>query len=71
MGNDIDVYCPTCFAMPGEMCRTKYVAHGDDEVTPVICFTHSARLVDSQRESLRQVFAMQLLATAIETLRRK
>lgn len=44
MDEGIDIYCSTCFAMPGEACRTKYLVHGQDEVTPVICPTHSARL---------------------------
>jgi hypothetical protein len=64
-----DVYCSTCFAMPGELCRTAYVVHGKGEVTPVICRTHSSRLADSHKESLRRTFAKQLLAVAISTLR--
>jgi hypothetical protein len=47
MDEGIDVSCSICFAIPGELCRTKYVVHGYDEVTPVICPTHSSRLVDS------------------------
>jgi hypothetical protein len=43
-----NVFCPTCFAIPGESCRTKYVVHGNDEVTPVICLTHASRLFDLQ-----------------------
>jgi hypothetical protein len=68
MGNDIDVYCSTCLAMPGEMCRSKYLVYGNDEVTPVICRTHSARVSDSQKDSTRQLFATQLLAAALLTL---
>jgi hypothetical protein len=71
MGNDQDVYCPTCFAMPGELCRSKYLAHGRDGVTPVICTTHPARLMDSQRDFLRHSLARQLLALALMTLRGK
>jgi len=62
------VYCPTCFAMPGEMCRTKYVAHGEDEVTPVICPPHRARLIDSQKQSSRRLFAQLLCAVALHSL---
>jgi hypothetical protein len=50
MDEGIDIYCRTCFAMPGEVCRSKYLIHGQDEITPVICATHSDRLTDSQRE---------------------
>ena len=71
MSNDTDIYCSTCFAMPGEMCRTKFLVHGADEVTAVICRTHSARLVDGQRESIRQTFARELLAAALMSLRSK
>lgn len=46
MENGIDVYCLTCFALPGELCRTKFVVHGHDGITPVICPTHSNRLAD-------------------------
>lgn len=48
MDASIEVYCPTCFALPGEHCMTKYVVHPDG-VTPVLCATHSTRVVDSQR----------------------
>lgn len=67
--DSIDVYCSTCFAMPGEACRTKYLVHGHDEVTPVICPTHSARLADSQLESSRHLFAKLLCTLALNTLR--
>jgi hypothetical protein len=46
MDIDINVYCSTCFAVPGELCRTKYIVHGYQEVTAVICPTHNSRLVD-------------------------
>ncbi len=45
----MNVYCVICFALPGEWCRTKYLVHGQGEVTPVICRTHAARLAESQR----------------------
>ncbi len=70
MSHGLSVYCPTCFAVPGEMCRTKYVVHGHDEVTPVICPTHRTRLVDSQKESTRHVFARLLCAVALYSLER-
>jgi hypothetical protein len=41
-------FCPTCFAIPGELCRTKYIVHGNGEVTPVICLTHMSRLVSEE-----------------------
>jgi hypothetical protein len=69
MDNGIDVYCSTCFALAGEACRSKFLVHGYDEVTPVICRTHSARLVDSQTESNRHLFAKLLCAVALTTLR--
>jgi hypothetical protein len=52
MDLDINVYCSTCFAVPGEQCRTKYIVHGFQEVTAVICPTHNSRLVDSDRASI-------------------
>jgi hypothetical protein len=52
MSDGTDVYCSTCFAVPGEMCRTKYLVHGNNEVTPVVCPTHMTRLVDSQNRSI-------------------
>jgi hypothetical protein len=68
MANNIDVFCSTCFALPGEFCRTKFLVHGHDEVTPVMCRTHGVRLVDSQRKSMRQLFARQLLLVALKSL---
>jgi hypothetical protein len=44
----LDLYCSACFALPGELCRTKYLVHGDGEVTPVICLTHTIRLIASR-----------------------
>jgi hypothetical protein len=71
MGEDIGVFCPTCFATPGEKCRTKFLVHGNGEVTPVICRTHLGRLLDSQKDSVRNSIARQLLAAALMTLRDK
>jgi hypothetical protein len=62
------VFCPTCFATPGEACRTKFVAHGKDEVTPVICPPHRARLIDDQKQSSRRLFAQLLCAVALHSL---
>jgi hypothetical protein len=71
MGDEMNVYCPTCFATAGELCRSKYLVHGNDEVTPVICRTHLARLLDSQKDSIRGSIARQLLAVTLLTLRGK
>lgn len=57
MDHGTDIYCSTCFAMPGEPCRTKYLVHGHDEVTPVICPTHRTRLADSEKEIVRHSLA--------------
>ncbi len=62
------VYCPTCFAIAGELCRTKYLVHGHDEVTPVVCPTHRTRLLDSQKQSSRHLFAELLCAVALRSL---
>lgn len=70
MGNVIDVGCPTCFAIPGELCRSRFLLNGD-RVVPVVCATHQARSIDSQREFLRHSLAKQLLALALMTLRGK
>jgi hypothetical protein len=69
MGDDLHVYCPTCFAMPGEMCRTRYLVHGDGEVTPVICPAHTDRVLDSRKDSIRTAIARQLLAAALTSFR--
>jgi hypothetical protein len=68
--DDTTVYCPTCFAIPGEGCRSKYLVHGHGEVTPVICPPHRARLVDRQKHSSRRLFAELLCAVALNTLER-
>jgi hypothetical protein len=68
MSPTISVYCPTCFAVPGELCRTKYVVHGHNEVTPVICRTHHLRVVDGQKASSDYLFARLLCAVALSTL---
>jgi hypothetical protein len=69
MGDDLSVYCSTCFAMPGELCRTRYLVHGHGEVTPVICRPHMDRVLDSQKDSIRNSIARQLLAAALMSLR--
>jgi hypothetical protein len=63
-----DLYCSTCFAMPGELCRTKYLVHGHGEVTPVICPTHSVRVEASEREAMRHSLAQMLCAAALKSL---
>jgi hypothetical protein len=68
VANDTDVFCSICFALPGEKCRSKFIAYGRDQVMPIICRTHNARLVASHRHSIRQLFADQLLLAARKTL---
>jgi hypothetical protein len=51
------------------MCRTRYLVHGDGEVTPVICRAHLDRVLDSQKDSIRNSIARQLLAAALTTFR--
>jgi hypothetical protein len=68
MDHAIDTYCPSCFAMPGERCRSKYLILNEDEVLPVVCPTHSARLVVSERQSLRQALARMICAAALQRL---
>jgi hypothetical protein len=68
MAKDTDVFCSTCFALPGEECRTKFLVYGRGRVMPIACRTHNARSVDSHRESIRQIFATQLLLAARKTL---
>ena len=45
MSTDIEVYCSTCFALPGELCRSKFLVYGLDEVMPLVCPTHKTRLI--------------------------
>ena len=71
MGNDIDVYCITCFALPGELCRTKFLVYGKNHVMPVVCPTHHARLLSRHRILMRQSLARQILTLALTTLRGK
>jgi hypothetical protein len=68
MNYGTQIYCPTCFAIPGEICRTKYVVHGHGEVTPVLCPTHSTRLADSEREKMRRSLAQLVCAVAFSVL---
>ena len=63
-----DIYCATCFAMPGELCRTKFLVHGRDEVTPVICQTHATRLAASEKEAMRQALAQLICDLALQCL---
>lgn len=71
MSSDMDVYCSTCFALPGELCRSKFLVYGTDEVMPVVCPTHKTRLIAAQRKVLRQSLARQLLNVALISLRGK
>jgi hypothetical protein len=68
MDHAIESYCPSCFAMPGERCRSKYLILKDDEVLPVVCPTHRARLVVSERQSMRQALAQMICAAALQRL---
>jgi hypothetical protein len=68
MNYGTQIYCPTCFAIPGEICRTKYVVHGHGEVTPVLCPTHSTRLAESEREKMRRSLAELVCAVAFSVL---
>jgi hypothetical protein len=67
----IDIPCPTCFALPGEMCRTKYLIHGDGEVTPVICPTHGIRLAEGERAVINQALAQRICSVALQCLQRQ
>ena len=71
MSRDIDVYCSTCFALPGELCRSKFLVYGLGEVMPVICPTHQTRLIAGQRKVLRHSLARHLLNVALSSLRDK
>ncbi len=68
MATDTDVFCSICFALPGEVCRTKFLVYGRGEVMPILCRTHNARLVASHRHFMRQNLATQLLLAARKTL---
>jgi hypothetical protein len=68
MNYGTQIYCPTCFAIPGEICRTKYVVHGHGEVTAVLCPTHSTRLAESEREKMRRSLAELVCAVAFSVL---
>ncbi len=69
MNIDIDVYCSTCFALPGELCRSKFLVYGADQVMPIVCPTHKFRLMAAQRKIMRHSLARQLLTIALSTLR--
>jgi hypothetical protein len=67
----IDVSCSTCFAIPGEKCRTKYLVRGEGEITPVICPTHSSRLEASERALMKQALADQICSVVLDSLERQ
>jgi len=67
----IHISCSTCFAMPGEKCRNKYLVGGHGEVTPVLCPTHSTRLVGGERALMKQALARQICAVALQCLERQ
>ena len=68
MDHAIDTYCPSCFAVPGERCRSKYLVLNGDEVLPVVCPTHTARSLVSERQSMRQALAQMICAVALQRL---
>jgi hypothetical protein len=65
------IYCSTCFAMPGEMCRTKFLVYGHDQVMPVVCPTHSTRLADSEREAMRLSLVRLLCSVTLQWLEQR
>jgi hypothetical protein len=67
----IDISCSTCFAIPGEMCRTKYLVRGQGEITPVICPTHSSRLKAGERALMERALAQQICSVALDCLERQ
>jgi hypothetical protein len=67
----IDVSCSICFAIPGEMCRTKYLVRGQGEITPVICPTHSSRLKAGERALMKRALAQQICSVALDCLERQ
>jgi hypothetical protein len=67
----IDISCSTCFAIPGEMCRTKYLVRGQGEITPVICPTHSSRLEAGERALMKRALAQQICSVALDCLERQ
>ena len=67
----IDISCSTCFAIPGEKCRTKYLVRGQGEITPVICPTHNSRLEAGERALMKQALAQQICSVAINFLERQ
>jgi hypothetical protein len=68
MDRGIQIYCSTCFALPGEMCRTKFLVYGLGQVMPVVCPIHSSRRADSEREIMRHSLARLLYAVALQSL---
>jgi hypothetical protein len=67
----IDISCSTCFAIPGEMCRTKYLVHGQGEIVPVLCPTHNSRLEAGERAWMKRALAEQICSVALDCLERQ
>jgi hypothetical protein len=66
-----DLSCSTCFALPGEKCRTKYLVRGQGEITAVICPTHDSRLEAGERALMKQALAQQICSVALDCLERQ
>jgi hypothetical protein len=66
-----DLSCSTCFALPGEKCRTKYLVRGEGEITAVICPTHDSRLEAGERALMKQALAQQICSAALDWLERQ
>jgi hypothetical protein len=71
MDLDLHISCSTCFAMPGEKCRSKYLVRGHSEVTPVLCPTHSTRLAGGESALMKQALARQICTAALQCLERQ
>jgi hypothetical protein len=67
----INISCSTCFAIPGEKCRTKYLVRGEGEITAVICPTHNSRLEAGERAMVKQALAQQIFSVALDCLERQ
>jgi hypothetical protein len=67
----IDVSCSICFAIPGEMCRTKYLVRGEGEITAVVCPTHDSRLEAGERALMKRALAEQICSVALDSLGRQ
>jgi hypothetical protein len=71
MDLEIHVSCSTCFAIPGEKCRTKFLIRGQGEITPVICPTHSSRLEAGERALMKRALAQKICSVALDCLERQ